>query len=73
MRIPIAEYITHPRFHFRVHDHILFNDVGLVLLQYPITNDSQVEGRLGPWGTICVPPQDETYNNALGNNTSTAG
>ncbi|KAH9405623.1 Enteropeptidase [Tyrophagus putrescentiae] len=72
IRVPINAYIRHPKFTFRLKDETPFNDIGLVKLQYPV-NSSATANPVGPWGTICLPKQDSTYNGQLGNLTSVAG
>ncbi len=72
IRVPISAYIRHPKFTFRLKDETPFNDIGLVKLQYPV-NSSATADPVGPWGTICLPRQDSTYNGQLGNLTSVAG
>ena len=72
IRMPISAYIKSPKFTYRVHDGVLFNDIALVKLEYPV-NSSATHNPVGPWGTICLPKQDSTYNGHLGNLTSVAG
>ncbi len=66
MSLPIDQFIKHPK--YKKFPHSSINDVALVKLASPLDIAGNPD-----LGTVCVPPQDDTYNPYLGQLVTAAG